>query len=134
MSNVDPYKAPEEDGGESVLSDEAVKFWIPQATSMAERGKSLILITQFLRSKGVNQSIAQVAADEIMNRGAKREFRRKLPVLIAGYFFIGAGVLLFLIYSLISGGFSPGGALIGLLPGVLGCALLWGGYLQGTRG
>lgn len=102
--------------------EELIKLWRPQAQRLAEDGKGVITITQFLRAKGVQARPACEEAERLVQQGKRKEFRSALPRRIIGWLLLAIGLFIPAATLIMGQGFYA----VSLLPIVLGSALVWG--------
>ncbi|HEX5791368.1 MAG TPA: hypothetical protein VFY13_09435 [Luteolibacter sp.] len=103
--------------------EELAKLWRPQAQRLAEEGKGVITITQFLRTKGMQARPACEEAERLVKQGKRKEFRSGLPRKIIGWLLLAIGLFIPAATLIMGQGFYA----VSLLPIVLGSALVWGG-------
>ncbi|MCP5537209.1 MAG: hypothetical protein H7A51_13395 [Akkermansiaceae bacterium] len=104
--------------------DELIRLWRPQALQKAENGKSVVTISQFLISKGVEESNAIRVAQEIMDEGKNNVFRYTFPLKLIGWIMVVVGLVT--PFTLLALG--HGLYIFTFGPLILGLAIVWGGY------
>ena len=109
--------------------EELLRMWRPQALQKAENGTGAITISQFLKSKGIEEELAITTARELVSEGQKNSARAARPLKIIGWIFIAIGVLT-PILTMVSG---RGLSVVTVAPVALGAAMVWGGYRGGEE-
>jgi hypothetical protein len=102
--------------------DELLATWRPQALLLAESGKGAITISQFLRSKGIEQERAQRAAELLVAEGRKNTARAARPMRIIGWALILIGIFIPVATMIMNRGFYA----VTLFPIAVGSAMVWG--------
>lgn len=109
--------------------EDLLKMWRPQALQKAENGSGVITISQFLKSKGIEEIRAMAAAREIVAEGSKNTAKAARPLKIIGWIFIAIGIFTPVATLVMNRGFYA----VTLGPVALGAAMVWGGYRGGDE-
>ena len=129
MQSQDPYQPPQTDQNKEAATNETVRLWMPQATIMAEQGKSETTIRLFFKNKEVEERFLEAAVRLACDKGLSDKQKGNRPYLIVGWAFILIPGL-WLAYLLI---FHSSLSLLPLLPIAVGYGLINGSYLRDKK-